>query len=99
MRKKTIRCLVLMAALSGMQGASSDEPRCDSHRDELLASITHDREAKHAAVEQEIAATHDQVEQEHLRGVIERAWDEEERLRAMAAHIWRDCVRAARSQQ
>ena len=96
---KTLQYLVLMAALSCTHGASSDELRCDADRDELLASIAHDRETEQAAVGQEIAATQDQVEQEHLRGVIEQAWDEEERLRAFAAHIWRDCVRAARSQQ
>lgn len=88
-----------MVALISAQGALGDELGCDSDRDELLASIARDREAQQAAVEQDIAATHDQVEQEHLRGVVEQAWDEEERLRAFATHIWRDCVRAAHSQQ
>ena len=99
MRKKIIWHFVLMAAMGCTQGALGDEARCDSDHNELLVSIAHDRETEQAAIEQKIAATDDPVEQEHLRGVAEQAWDEEERLRGFAAHIWRDCIRAARGEQ
>lgn len=99
MRKCTTRCCVLFIALFCTLGASGDERSCDADHKELLASIARDREANQAVIEQEIAATNDQVEQAHLRGQIEQGWDKEERLRAIAAHILRDCVRAARGQQ
>jgi hypothetical protein len=99
MQKKTYCSLVLIFLLCCSYAASGDEARCDKERDELLASIAQDRKIEQTALEQQIAATNDQVEQEHLRGVIEQAWDEEERLRSIASHIWRDCIRAARVRQ
>jgi hypothetical protein len=71
--------------------------QCDADLGVLLGDIEANRIAALQHIAGQITETEIPAERQALEAMREQIWDQEERQRGRAHHIWRDCMAAARA--